>query len=361
MFAGDFFDFGFVFLRYTGHNQVLVGGEAEVAFMHFGDFTHTGFQRAAGVVEQAAVFDEQGEVPFLVFALYPADAVAARGEGVGADGLELRAHAVFHFFDKHLFAHALDGVAGFGVFAVAAVAPVALYRYHGSGGVQRFIQRYETEFNRGIRIGFGVAVFHRQTAAHQYVEADQLAVFTDGDKVQIIGVQIDIVMRRNHHRGFEFARQIVFAQYRLGGVATLHRIGQRGGFRKVFGRMQLFAVQPNIGIGFGFRQQVLADFLRPFIGFFVQTAFYRIAGTQYVTVHVAGGGDGIQTQLVQPLVHRLNIVFQHTVKLEGLAVGETDGTVHRLLSRKLVDAQPLLRVDDAAGQAATQHHVFQRL
>ena len=46
--------------------------------------------------------------------------------------------------------------------------------------------------------------------------------------------------------------------------------------------------------------------------------------------------------------------------LEGLAVGEADGAVEGVLARKLVDAQPLFGLDDAAGQAAAQHHAFQR-
>ena len=63
---------------------------------------------------------------------------------------------------------------------------------------------------------------------------------------------------------------------------------------------------------------------------------------------------------MQPLVHRLDVGFQHAVVLEGLAVGEADGAVEGVLARKLVDAQPLFGLDDAAGQAAAQHHAFQR-
>ena len=113
------------------------------------------FKRFAGSVGDAAVFDKQGEMPFFVFALHPADAVAPRGETIGADGLEGRAHAPLDFFDEHFFADALDGVAGFGVFAVAPVAPVALYGNDGGGAVQYFIESDKTELAGGVGIVCG--------------------------------------------------------------------------------------------------------------------------------------------------------------------------------------------------------------
>ena len=114
MFFGDFVYGVFQFGRNVGDDEVLVGGQAEVAGVDFGNFAHTGFQRPAGVVEQAAVFDEQGQVPVTFEAFNPADVVAAMGEGVGADGFELDAHAPFDFFFEHFDADALEGVAGAG-------------------------------------------------------------------------------------------------------------------------------------------------------------------------------------------------------------------------------------------------------
>jgi sulfite reductase beta subunit-like hemoprotein len=52
-------------------------------------------------------------------------------------------------------------------------------------------------------------------AAHQQVKADKLAVFRNRHEVHIIGVQIDIVLRRDHHRRFEFTRQIGLAEDRF--------------------------------------------------------------------------------------------------------------------------------------------------
>lgn len=136
MFFGNFVYGVFQLGRNVGDDEVLVGGQTEVAGVDFGDFAHAGFQRSAGVVEQAAVFDEQGQVPVAFESFNPADVVAAMGEGVGADGFELDAHALFDFFFEHFDADALEGVAGTRGFAVAAVAPVALGADDGFGGVE---------------------------------------------------------------------------------------------------------------------------------------------------------------------------------------------------------------------------------
>ena len=186
-------------------------------------------------------------------------------------------------------------------------------------------------------------------------------MFFNRHKIQIVGVQIHIVVRRNHHGGFEFARQIVFAEHRLGGVAAFYAFFQRGGFGELLGGMQLFAIEPDFGVGQRFGQQMLADFFRPLISFAVQRRFHRIAGAQHVAVDIAGGSDGIEPQFVEPLMHGLDVVFEHAVKLKGLAVGEADGTIQGLRAGKLVDAQPLFGLDNATGQTAAQHHVFERL
>ena len=60
-------------------------------------------------------------------------------------------------------------------------------------------------------------------------------------------------------------------------------------------------------------------------------------------------------------MHGLDVVFEHAVKLKGLAVGEADGAIQGLRAGKLVDAQPLFGLDNATGQTAAQHHVFERL
>ena len=68
--------------------RFLVGRQTEVAGMDFGNFTYAGFQRSAGIIEQAAVFNKQSQMPVAFMPLYPADMVAAMGEFIRADGFK---------------------------------------------------------------------------------------------------------------------------------------------------------------------------------------------------------------------------------------------------------------------------------
>ena len=52
-----------------------------------------------------------------------------------------------------------------------------------------------------------------------------------------------------------------------------------------------------------------------------------------------------------------DVLLQHAMELEGLPVGEPDAAVERLFGSELVDAKPLLRLDDAAWQATAQHDI----
>ncbi|AJC64034.1 hypothetical protein N875_01105 [Neisseria meningitidis LNP21362] len=85
-------------------------------------------------------------MPVAVYAFHPADAVAAPGKFERAYGFERHTHTAFNFRAEVVQAHILNGVAGAGVFAVAAVAEVALRGYHRFGGLQRVFRRHETQF-----------------------------------------------------------------------------------------------------------------------------------------------------------------------------------------------------------------------
>ena len=302
--ARQFFDFGFVFRCHTRDDEVLVGGEAEVAFVDFGDFAHPGFQRFVFGVDEAAVFNVEGEVPVAFFAFDPADAVATGREVVGADGLEFDAHAFFDFGFEDVHADAFEGVAGARVFAVASVAPVALGADHGFCAVQGVTERDVAKFVGGVGVGGGVAVFAGQTATDEDVEADKVAVFFDGDEAEVVRVDVHFVVGRDDDGGFEFAWQVVFAEDGFDAVRDffVERLCR-------FGGEDFFAVQPDVGVSGGARQQVHADFFRPFVGFFVQGAFDGVGGAEDVTVYVACGRDGIEPQFVQPLVHGLDVGF----------------------------------------------------
>ena len=183
-----------------------------------------------------------------------------------------------------------------------------------------------------------------QTAAHQQVKADQLAIFGNRHEVHVVGVQVDIVLRRDNHRGLEFARQVGLTEDRL----------------FVRGR-DFLLIEPDLRIGTRAWQQVLGDLLRPLVRFGVQLGLIRVRGAKHVTVHVVGGRQRVQPHGVQHLVHRLDVLLQNAVELEGLTVSQTDAAVNRVFTGKLVDRLPLFGGDDATRQAAAQQHRMTRL
>lgn len=98
MIARQLLDLRLLAFRHAGNNQVLVGGNAELAFMDLSNFQQTGFQRAARIIQNTTVFNKQRQVPFIIDTFHPANAIAATGEFVRADRLKLDPRATLHFF-----------------------------------------------------------------------------------------------------------------------------------------------------------------------------------------------------------------------------------------------------------------------
>ena len=283
-------------------------------------------------------------MPLIINPLHPADAIAAAGKFVRADRLKLNACPALHFRFEGFDTDALKGVLGFRILTVGTVAPVALSGHNRFRHRQRMLQRQITEFARRAGVGFFITMFDRETAAHQQVKAHQLAVFGDRHEVHVVGVQIDIVLRRDHHRGFKLTRQIGLAEDRL-----------------FVGSGDLFLIQPDLGISAGTRQQMLGDLFRPLVGLSVQLRLVRVGGAQHVTVHIVGGGQRVQPHRVQHLMHRLDVLFQNAVELKGLPVGQANTAVNGVLSGKLIDRLPLGGGDHPARQTAAEQHRMTRL
>jgi hypothetical protein len=64
---------------------------------------------------------------------------------------------------------------------------------------------------------------------------------------------------------------------------------------------------------------------------------------------------------VQHLVHRLHVLLQNAVELEGLTVGQTDTAVNGVIGGKFIDRLPLFGGDHPARQTAAQQHRMTRL
>lgn len=93
----------------------------------------------------------------------------------------------------------------------------------------------------------------------------------------------------------------------------------------------------------------------------MQLGLIRVRGAEHVTVHVVGGRQRVQPNGVQHLVHRLDVLLQNAVELEGLTVGQTDAAVDRVFTGKLVDRLPLFGGNHPTRQTAAQQHRMTRL
>ena len=150
---------------------------------------------------------------------------------------------------------------------------------------------------------------------------------------------IDIVVRRQRDGDLELPRQVGAAEDRF--VLDL-------------AAGDLLLAQPDLVPGAGARQQMDRDVARQFADRGVQIPPPRIGRGDDVAVDVAAGGDGVQHVVVQPLHQRPQIALQDAVELHRLTRRQADRVVGPL-QRQLLDAQPLLRRQDA-GRHPHPHH-----
>jgi hypothetical protein len=239
---------------------------------------------------------------------------------------------------KGLEPHALDGVLEPGLTALEAIAEVALGGDHGLGDRQCPVRLHEAEDVGQSREGRGVPVGRAHPAAGRDVEADQAFAVGDGDEAQVVGIDVDIVVRRHRNGGLELPRQIGRAVDGLEILAAAH----------------LLAVEPDLVIGAGLRQQVLADPLRPLVNLPMQRRRDRVGVAEHVAVHIAAAADRVDHDLVDPADHRGDVALEDAVVLEALTRGQAQ-TAAGQLAADPVDRQPLGRGADTARQARAQH------
>ncbi len=174
----------------------------------------------------------------------------------------------------------------------------------------RYAQRRGSRKLAGWRARRFLTVLNRQTAANQQVKPTSCAVFSNRHEVHVVGVQIDISF--------------------CGGITTVvlnftRQIGLRPrdhGSSSVVATFSDRARSPHRREVRGGRCSEI--FLRPFVGFSVKLRLVRVRGTQHVTVHIVGGRQRVQPDRMQHLVHQRRSSSEYCVKLEGLAVGQTD-------------------------------------
>ena len=113
--------------------------------------------------------------------------------------------------------------------------------------------------------------------------------------------------RRHGDDDLEFARQVVGAVDRL-----LFRLGRPALVD------HLLAVEPDLVIGAGLRQQVLADVDGEIVGGGVRLRQERVGGRHDVAVDVAAGGERVEQRGVDRLHRALQVRLDDAVELERL-------------------------------------------
>ncbi len=129
----------------------------------------------------------------------------------GRAGWKLESQAPEQLTLEPVNAAIVDGVLEARVFALGAIAEVALDHDHGLGHLEGLLGCEEADDVANSRIGLRLAVRGAESAAHHQVETQQPALFEsfgieDGDESQVLREDVHVVMRRHHDARLELAR-----------------------------------------------------------------------------------------------------------------------------------------------------------
>jgi hypothetical protein len=288
---------------------------------------------------QPSVLDEEGDEPAPVRSLPPAMAVARALEPERPRRRQRPAPPHRQLRRQPVHAAIVDRVLQPRMLPVGAVAVVALNRHHRLRHRRRLVGPAEADHPAELRVGRMHAMGHPHAAADGDGEAGQRAVLLDGDEAQVMRENIHIVVGRNRQRDLELPRQIGRSVERL----LVRRLPAHA-----------LAVDPDFAIGGGAGHQMTTQrhSLAIHVGMNGRQAGERRA--HHIAVHIAAGGDRVQSDLVQRADQSAQVLLPHPVKLHRLARGEA----HRAAAVRLgagIELQPLLGAALAAGQAHPHH------
>ncbi len=208
------------------------------------------------------------------------------------------------------------------------------------GDLEYFRRRTKTHHIAETRERGADLVRHAHAAADANVVTGDCAVLDDGDEAQIMGENIDVVLRRNCQRDLEFPREI--------GAPV-------EGFLAV-GRRPRRRLEKHLAVRAGTRQKPGADARRQSADFGMGGRLQRIGGAYHIAIDVAAGCDRVEAGPANALYVRTQVAFRDVVELEGLA-GRQAQRVARVALRERVERQPLRGRAHAAGEPHA-HHEF---
>ena len=223
--------------------------------------------------------------------------------------------------------------------AVGAITEVALHQHDFFRNIDYLIGPAETDDIGDARIGRFVAVGRTHAAADSHIISDQLARFDDGNEGKAVCINVDVVGWRHSHRDLELTRQVGFAVDRL---------------EILFGRFDLFAVEPDLVISTGLWREMRRNILGDLQRLRVNLGEIGIRVAHHIAVHVAARSDRVHRHLINLGDGTLQIALDDAVKLKGLTRGQLDSSV-RELGSEAVGLQPLLRSGNSTRHADTDH------
>ncbi|GKT59472.1 hypothetical protein ColTof3_06811 [Colletotrichum tofieldiae] len=324
----------------VAEDQVLVAREAELALVHLCDLAQARLHLELGGVLDATVLDEEGEVAEARLVLLPAESVDVGLELEGALLVELLSPEVLDLGAEHVHAHVVDGVLETRVLAVLAVAVVALDEHDLLAGDVDLVRLDEAEHATDLGVRLLVVVRGTHATTSEQVEALEVAVLAlDGDQTNVVSVDVGVVVGGDGDGDLELSGQ---------RLEVLDSVTGDLGLGVVLVR------QPDLVVGGGRRQQVVADLLGAGPDLLVVLGLRRQRTAHDVTVDITAGGDGGHERAVDGLHGGPQLALDDTVELEGLTSGELHGLVAELVGN-VVHLHPLLGSGDTTGQTATNH------
>ena len=197
-------------------------------------------------VEDAAGGDRHAEPEPAVALRVPAEQLGHAERGHRAGRLEGLAVMALGLGADEREAAIVDEVFQPGAATVGAAAMVALDADHRLGDRDQAVGRHEAERGREARVGVGAVVREAEAAAHQHVVAEQGVAVPDLQQAEIVGVQVDRVVRGNRDPDLELPGQVHGTVERL----LLVEAGDR------------LLVQKDLVVGAALRQQLGGEHAR---------------------------------------------------------------------------------------------------
>lgn len=184
----------------VGDDQVLVGGQTELAVVDLGNLTKTGLVGLGGGILDTSVLDVAAVMPHLVLTLSPTVPISVIQELEGTSLLDGEGETGLEFGLEPLDATVVDGVLQTGVLAVHTVTEIALDEHDLLTGLDGLLGGDEADDIGDAGVGLLVTVGHTHASSDGHVETGKRAVLVgDGDEAQVMGVNIDIVVRRDRN------------------------------------------------------------------------------------------------------------------------------------------------------------------